>query len=199
MTFLARTRTTTAALLAALALSTLTLAGCSAVPESTAAAEKYCLDKGGEVQTRQPTFGTNNDEASWVELGEPIQVCRFQTLDDDAKSRIYVDLVTLSSPKPTLAALAYLAKAPMPDDVTGNPATALCTSLGGASSYGAGANGGGLVTKDDPDDVVFTPCVFADQSFIEEWGIAYYSDGTVRGIDLATVFNFDPSDIPSVF
>ena len=82
---------------------------------------------------------------------------------------------------------------------TGNPASQLCVQLGGAVSYGPGPSGGGLVNTDDPDDVVFAPCYFADGSFIDEWGIAYYAGDVVRGIDLTTVFAFDPSNLPPVF
>lgn len=164
----------------------------------TSAAAAYCVEKGGTVQSRQPTYGTNNDESQWVAFGEPVDVCRFQTLGDADDSRIYIDLDSLYSPNPTLAALAYLAKTPIPQDAQGNPATALCIALGGAISYGSGANGGGLVNTDDPIDVVFAPCVFADGSFIEEWGIAYYADGTVRGADLAPLFRFDAASAPVI-
>lgn len=191
------------------ATAALALAGCAGTPTpnptatdaiaAETAGALACVAHGGEVQSRQPTFGTNNDPASWVALGDPIDVCRFQTLDDDAKSRIYVDLVTIASSEPTLAALAYLSKTPIPEGATGNPANALCTFLGGAINYGTSASGGGFVNTDDPDDEVFAPCVFADGSFIEEWGIAYYADGTVRGIDLTTVFAFDQSKIPAIF
>jgi len=183
------------------AVAGLLLVGCSAqpTPPTPGDAAAYCTENGGTVQSRQPTYGTNNDESAWVKFGEPIDVCRFQTMDDDASSRIYVDLVTLSSTQPTLAALAYLSKTPMPDAGGANPATALCTELGGASGYGSSANGGGLVNTSDPDDVIFVPCVFADQSFIEEWGIAYYSDGTVRGADLSKLFRFDAATAPDVF
>jgi putative hemolysin len=191
---------------ALIAATMLALAGCAApspAPEPTrtpsADASAYCVASGGTVQSRQPSYGTNNDQSTWVAFGEPIDVCRFQTLDDSDDSRIYIDLASLDSANPTLAALAYLAKAPMPDAAGGNPATALCTSLGGASGYGTGANGGGLVNLDDPIDVIITPCVFADQSFIEEWGIAYYTEGTVRGADLSKLFRFDTQTAPAVF
>jgi putative hemolysin len=191
-----------AAWAAALAACASTTPGPAPAPtRSSAAADDgsaACADHGGTVQSRQPTFGTNNDPSSWVPLGDPVDVCRFQTLGDSDDSRIYVDLVSISSTRPTLAALAYLARTPLPEDATGNPANALCTSLGGAVDYGSGADGGGLVNQEDPDDVVFAPCVFADGSFIEEWGIAYYSNGTVRGIDLSKVFAFDQSDLPSI-
>lgn len=186
-----RTASITAALLV------LALTGCSgAAGTETEKAERHCLESGGEVQVRQPTWGTNNDQSSWVELGDPVTVCRFQAQDG---SRIYADLVTLYSGNPTLAALAYLAKKPAPDAGGANPASALCAELGGAIAWGAGMNGGGLVNTEDPDDTVFAPCTFADGSFIDEWGIAYYSNGTVRGTDLTTVFRFDQSKLPAVF
>ncbi len=178
-------------------LTTLALAGCSAnAGTETNKAEEHCLSKGGEVQTRQPTWGTNNAEADWVKLGDPVTVCRFQASDG---SRIYADLITIYAEQPTLAALAYLSKTAMPDADGANPASALCVKLGGAIAWGGGVSGGGLVNTDDSDDVVFAPCTFADGSFIDEWGIAYYSGGTVRGIDLTTVFQFDQSDLPHVF
>jgi hypothetical protein len=71
--------------------------------------------------------------------------------------------------------------------------------LGGASSFGPGANGGGLVDTSDPDIEVFAPCTFADGSFIEEWGIAYHANGTIRGKDLTEVFRFDIDNAPHVF
>lgn len=192
-------------------LATTGLVGCgetitqpSASDPATSAADladaaAYCEQKGGEVQQRQPAWGTNLDEQDWVPLGDPVAVCRFQTLDDEAESRIYVDLVTLTAEEPTLAALAYLSRTEIPDDPPGNPASALCSSLGGTSSFGSTADGGGLVAPDDPDDPVVAPCTFADGSFIDEWGIAYYAEGTVRGIDLAGVFRFDRSTLPEVF
>lgn len=196
----------------ALAVALLALGGCSTAPSPapqptstgastsrTSEAEAYCVEKGGEVQTRQPTFGTNDDESAWVAMGEPVSMCRFQTLKDDDNSRIYVDLVTLASTTPTIAALAYLAKRELPEGATGNPATALCTNLGGSSTYGGGAGGGGMVNVDDPDDVVVAACVFPDRSFIDEWGIAYYGGDVVRGIDLSTVFRFDQERLPRVF
>ena len=153
------------------------------------------------MQPRQAYWGTNGDEADWLALGGSTEMCRFQT-DDEAKSRIYVDLVTLTSKEPTLAGLAYLAQVPMPS-VTGgaNPATGYCSKeLGGSSTFGAiGAAGGGWVAKDDPDDVVVALCVFPDQSFIDEWGLAYHSNGEIRGKDLTTVMQYQTAELPPVF
>ncbi len=161
-----------------------------------AAAKAYCTQKGGTVQQRQPTYGTNGPQSDWLPLGAPIDVCRFQA-DDEAHSRIYLDFATLYSTNPTLAALAYLSKTPIPSTAGGaNPATALCVKLGGAPNFGSGVEGGGFVNTGDPDDVVFDPCTFADGSFIEEWGIAYYASGAVRGADLSKLFRFTAPKTP---
>lgn len=170
----------------------------TAAPFDVAAAKAYCVETGGEVQTRQPTFGTNNAESTWVAIGEPVDVCRYQTLGGGDDSRIYADLATIWSESPTLAALAYLAKPQIPADATGNPAAALCHAIGGAVDYGTSLAGGGLVETDDPIDVVVAACVFADGSFIDEWGIAYFGGDVVRGKDLTGVFRFDQSMLPDV-
>lgn len=163
---------------------------------------QYCSSKGGEVQTRDAYWGTNGDEAGWVELAGRTSMCRF-TSDDEARSRIYVDLTTLSSPVPTLAALAYLSKVPMPSTTGGaNPATGYCSKeLGGSSTFGGiSAAGGGWVANEDPDDVIVALCVFPDLSFIDEWGLAYHSDGSIRGTDLATAMAYRPAGpLPPVF
>jgi len=154
------------------------------------------------VQTRSAYYGTNGDQANWLALGETTTMCRFQA-DDEAKSRIYVDLTTLSSAEPTLAGLAYLAKVPMPPSSGGaNPASGYCTKeLSGSSTFGAiGASGGGWVAKGDPDDIVVNLCVFPDLSFIDEWGLAYHSNGSIRGTNLETAMAYQPgAKVPPVF
>ena len=55
------------------------------------------------------------------------------------------------------------------------------------------------VAKDDPDDVVVALCVFPDLSFIDEWGLGYHSDGTIRGTDLSTAMEYKPALLPPVF
>jgi hypothetical protein len=43
-------------------------------------------------------------------------------------------------------------------------------------------------------------CFFADGSAIDEFGIFYYADGTVRGADLAPLFRYQPGDkLPAMF
>lgn len=195
----------TGALATAIALSGCA-AGAPASPSPTAdrhadarrAANEHCVASGGEIQLRQPTYGTNNAPQTWVPLGDPVEVCRFRTGEGSTATAIYVDPVTLNSSRPTLAALAYLAKATVPLVAPANPASQHCIDLGGARNYGSGPAGGGLVLKDDPIDVVDV-CTFADGSFIDEWGIAYYSSGAIRGADLAPKFRFDAASAPSIF
>ena len=52
---------------------------------------------------------------------------------------------------------------------------------------------------DSPVDQVVALCVFPDESAIDEWGIAYMSEGTVRGADLSALFRVDPADTPPIF
>lgn len=171
-----------------------------AVP-SAAVLEQYCEQSGGLVQSRSPYWNTNGDQSQWLALAGSATMCRFQA-DDEAKSRIYVDLNTLGSAEPTLAGLAYLSKVPMPPGGGGgNPATLYCgTELSASSAFGGGAAGGGWVDTTDPDDVVVALCVFPDGSYIDEWGLAYHSNGDVRGKDLTTVMKYQPSGaLPPVF
>ena len=163
------------------------------------AAQDYCVSVGGQVQERQAMWDTNSDPSQWVDLGRTTELCRFEA-DDEAASRIYVDLLTLWSETPSLAASAYLAKVPMRDDLPpGNPASFYCADLGGSSQFGMGAAGGGWVNLEDPVDQVVAMCVFPDGSAIDEWGIAYYSGDEVRGADLAPLFRADTTTFPPIF
>src|SRR5262249_34680057 len=65
------------------------------------AARQYCTDKKGVVQTRHAVWGTNNDPSTWVHMPGVTEMCMFQTLNDEAKSKIVVDLVSLYSDGPT--------------------------------------------------------------------------------------------------
>jgi putative hemolysin len=181
----------------------LALAGCggddgSSTPGGDEAATTFCTDKGGTPETRQPYWGTNLDQSSWVQLAGSIDLCRFEA---DDESRIYIDAASLAAEQPSLAAAAYLAKLPIPDTSGGaNPAAADCTTtVGGTSTWGSGVNGGGWVNLDDPTFTVLDLCVFPDGSAIDEWGIAYYSGGVVRGADLAPMFRFDASNAAGIF
>ena len=185
-----------AGLLALTALPAPALAAATA-SDDLAAARDYCTSVGGAVQTRRATWNTNTDESQWLDLGRSLEVCRFKA---DDGSRIYVDLVTLDAETPTLASAAYLARVPMRGDLPpGNPATWYCADLDGSSQWGTGAAGGGWANSDDPDDIIVDLCVFPDGSAIDEWGLAYHSDGTIRGADLATLFRADTTSFPPIF
>lgn len=183
-----------------LALAVAALAAPSAAQDADErqAARDYCASVGGTVETRRATWNTNAAEDQWVDLGRSMEVCAFQSEDDG--SRIYVEVETLYQEEPSLAAAAYLSRTPMPDELPpGNPATYHCADLGGSSQWGSGAQGGGWVRPDAPIDVVVAMCVFPDGSAIDDWGIAYYADGTVRGADLAERFRSDPQGYPPIF
>ncbi len=180
---------------------TMVATGCSddgQPDDSTSTAAEYCESGGGTMETRRPYWGTNLDQSPWVQLPGSIDLCRFEASDE---SRIYIDATSLAADSASLAASAYLAKLPMPSETNGgNPAAVMCqTTVGGTSSWGTSANGGGWVNLDDPTFTVVDLCVFPDGSAIDEWGIAYYSGDTVRGADLATKFSFDSDSIPPMF
>jgi len=55
-------------------------------------------------------------------------------------------------------------------------------------------SGGGWT---DPAQAAFTvmvPCTFADGSSIDTFGLWYHANGTIRGADLAPLFNHQPGD-----
>ena len=151
-------------------------------------AADYCVKKGGEVDDREPYFNTNGDPQSWLRLAGSRQFCKFTSKKDG--SRIFVELSTLYTDQPTLAALAYYAEVQM-GSCNGNPASCYCSLLGGSDLFGGiNANGGGWVKKSDPVDTVLEACIFPDMSTIDSWGLAYHSAGIVRGKDLSKVLRY---------
>jgi hypothetical protein len=206
--------------LAGLAAIGLLVAGCAgtavssirpsteASPAGTAsvdlqAAEQYCKDQGGLLTPRVATWNTNADPSQWVELAGKMTFCEFESGEGDSTTRISVDLVTLYSETPTLAAIAYLSKVPptLPPQPSANPADYNCSvGLGGTSTMGNGAAGGGWVDASQPVFVVMNECVFEDMSAIDAFGIFYYANGTVRGADLATKMRYQPGkDLPPIY
>ena len=146
------------------------------------AAAEYCVNSGGEVDNRQPYFNTNGPEQDWLRLAGSRYFCKFTSPVDG--SRIHVELSTLYTTKPSLAALAYYAEV-QPGSCNGNPASCYCTLLGGSDSFGGiNAAGGGWVQKSDPVDTVLEACIFPDMSSIDSWGLTYHSVGDIRGADL---------------
>jgi putative hemolysin len=151
-------------------------------------AERYCVRHGGEVDVRAPYFNTNDDPSNWLRLSGSRQFCKFTAKDG---SRIHVELSTLYSQLPTLAALAYYAKVPYNGSCNGNPASCYCSQLGGTDLFGGiNLNGSGWVQKSDPIDTALEACIFPDMSTIDSWGLTYHSFGIIRGKNLEKALKF---------
>jgi putative hemolysin len=173
-----------------------------ATPVSGDPEAAYCEQVGGTVRERTPMYGTNNPTSQFP-LGSPVRFCEFTGGEgaDPPESFIMVDLDTLYSEEPTLAALAYLTMPPLPDTSGGgNPASIYCSSLGGAEiGSSTGAGGGWEIEDRTAQIVVLQACVFGDGSIIDSWGIAYHTNGTIRGADLTHLFRYQSDAPPLVF
>ena len=156
-------------------------------PDYLQAHGHYCTDKGGAVELRRPEYGTNDSKA--LKLAEARAFCRFTSKKDG--SSISVFLETLTSTKPTLAALAYYAQVKYDGSTCkGSPGSCYCSQLGGTDLFGGiNAAGGGWVLKSDNADVL-DACVFPDLSSIDSYGLFYHSAGIVRGKDLSKVLAY---------
>lgn len=170
----------------------------AAGPVDLAAAASYCTEKGGTVVTRQPVLGTNLGRDQWIVLGGATEFCDFQHSDG---SSISLSLATLYSEQPTMAALAYLTKPPVPADTGGaNPSAVHCVHLGGAYDFGSGMSGGGWIeigAGDNPNVVNY--CTFADGSMMDAWGITYHANGVVRGADLTPILRYQATTYPKLW
>lgn len=199
-------------LLIALLVAACATTGSSASPAGASApigqatdatAATYCTDKGGQIVERVATWNTNGDPSTWLALAGHQAFCEFETGTGDGTTRISVDLTTLSSPEPTLAAIAYLStvKITRPPTVGANPAEWSCAQdFLGAAAFGNGVAGGGWVDADQPVFVVMIPCTFADGSSIDAFGLWYHANGAIRGADLAPLFAYQPGDrLPAVY
>jgi putative hemolysin len=174
--------------LVALALAVAGVASGAGAKVDKAAA--YCKSKGGVVQTRFPGFG--QDAASASAFAGSARFCVFTGSDG---SSISVDLATLYTTKPTLAALAYLQKPPVGETGgSANPASVYCARLGGAE-----IPGGGWMAKADSSNPVLQVCVFPDRSMIDSFGLFYHAGGEIRGADLAPILRYRGQNPPPVF
>ena len=151
-------------------------------------AAAYCVKKGGVVQTRLPAYDTNGGNP--LILAGERQFCQFSS--QKAAYEINVLVKTLATRQPSIAALAYYAQVQM-GSCNGNPASCYCTLLGGSDLFGGTSGaGGGWVLNTDYNDVL-EACIFPDLSSIDSWGLAYHSEGIIRGKDLAKVLRYsDP-------
>jgi hypothetical protein len=167
------------------------------------AARQYCTDQGGMPVDRVATWNTNADPAAQLPLAGKMTFCEFESGSGQQTTRISVDLTTLSSKQPTLAAIAYLSKIGpvLPANPGQNPGAYDCNSgLGGSGTFGTTAAGGGWVAASEPVFKVMNLCFFADGSAIDEFGIFYYANDVVRGADLAPFFAYQPGGkLPAVF
>lgn len=173
----------------------------AATPVASDAAA-YCVSVGGIVRARTPVLGSNNP-ATQIRLAGTRQFCEFTAGAgaEPSTSWISVELDTLYAKEPTLAALAYLTKPAIPKSTGGaNPASVYCASLGGAEIGALNGAGGGWATSDTDTPIdVLQACMFGDGSLIDSWGIAYHTNGTIRGADLTNLFRYQSASPPHVF
>jgi putative hemolysin len=178
-----------------------TTSAAAASADQTAAS--YCTGKGGMLVTRVATWNTNGDPSTWLPLAGHEAFCEFDMGSGNTGTRISVGLTTLSSTEPTLAAVAYLSKVrtTSPPVVGQNPAEWSCANdYKGSASFGTANVGGGWVDASQPVFVIMNQCVFPDGSSIDEFGLWYHANGTVRGADLAPLFAYQPGDrLPAVY
>jgi hypothetical protein len=148
-------------------------------------AAAYCVKKGGVVQERLPAYNTNGGDP--LILAGKRDFCQFTSSKDG--SQINVLLSTLATRQPSLAALAYYAEVAL-GTCNGNPASCYCTLLGGSDLFGGiNAAGGGWVLSSNYSDVL-EACIFPDMSSIDSWGLAYHSNGIIRGKNLAKALRY---------
>ena len=152
-------------------------------PQFYQAAAAYCMNTGGQVETRVAVYGQS---PPLLFLDGLRQFCQYTRPDG---SRIHLLTTTLYSQKPTLAALAYYAQVPL-GSCNGNPASCYCTLLGGSDQFGGTSGAGGGWYLKGAIDETLEACIFPDMSSIDSWGLAYHSMGIIRGKDLAKVLRY---------
>ena len=150
-------------------------------------AKDYCKHTGGLVELRRAVYGTNNPPSAWLYLAGEEYFCQYTASSDG--SRIHISLETLTTKKPTLAALAYYARVPWNGQGNGNPASFYCSQLGGAEIGATDFAGGAWVSKGGIDQLLET-CIFPDNSTIDSWGLLYHSAKIIRGKNLAKVLKY---------
>jgi len=167
--------------------------GAAAPVGAASPAGAYCVATGGSVQDRRAVYGTNNAVQDWLPLAATEDFCQYVAPGD--QSNINISLLTLYTPKPTLAALAYYAQVPWNGVGNGNPASFYCSQLGGAE-IGATSGGGGAWVSGIGQARELETCIFPDNSTIDSWGLLYHSENIIRGIDLSTVLKY-PNPYPA--
>jgi len=188
-------------ILAIVAIAVTALAGCGGIanasPPASAgtaalqtahaqdAAGAYCKQTGGEVELRNPVYGSNSSNLLFL-AGER-RFCQYTSKKDG--SRIHILLETLYTTKPSLAALAYILK-PASGSCNGNPASCYCSLLGGSEQFGGTSGAGGGWYEKNAIDQTLEACIFPDMSSIDSWGLTYHANGIIRGINLQKVMRY---------
>jgi len=149
------------------------------------AAGAYCKQTGGEVELRNPVYGSNSSNLLFL-AGER-RFCQYTSKKDG--SRIHILLETLYTTKPSLAALAYILK-PASGSCNGNPASCYCSLLGGSDQFGGTSGAGGGWYEKNAIDQTLEACIFPDMSSIDSWGLTYHANGIIRGINLQKVMRY---------
>ncbi|MEX2981005.1 hypothetical protein [Streptomyces sp. C36] len=147
-------------------------------PKSPAA---WCKSQGGDPASYRPFYDSG---PKLTPLGGRRELCEFTAKDT---SHIVVATDTLAADLPTLAALAYVRKPPLPEHPQGNPSAAYCAAIGGTTQFGdrKGDTGGWIRSGEPIDrDHLRSMCLFADGSTIDAWGLTYHAHGVIRGADL---------------
>lgn len=165
-------------------------AAAAPAPNGLVAASNYCRKTGGKVQVRDAWY--TNNAGSQVRLNGSATFCHYRAKD---KSTIDIDVKTLYSTKPTLAAMAYYAELKISKQChkyLADPAVCYCRQeLFGADFFTTG--GSWVPAGQRPNGNNRTPfCVFSDFSVIDSWGLTYHSAGIVRGMDLSKVLRYKP-------
>lgn len=162
-------------------------AAAALLPAATAQAADngHCAATGGALTKVHPFGNMNANAPDWVAYGGSAQAC---TYTDASGASITAWASTLTSKRPTMAALAYYAKTPWNGLGNGNPAALYCIQIGGTQVIGAIGSGSGWATE--AGGTRRSMCMFADMSAIDDWGLLYNANGIIRGKDLATVFKF---------
>ncbi len=150
-----------------------------------AGAAAYCRQTNGAVEVRRAVYGSNGP--SLLFLAGIKSFCQYTSKKDG--SRIHILLSTLYTTKPTLAAIAYYLKPPL-GSCGGNPASCYCSQLGASDQFGGTYGAGGGWYKKKSIDQTLEACIFPDMSSIDSWGLAYHSNGIIRGIDLTKVMRY---------
>ena len=157
------------------------LTGCNRAGSQESQAAAYCQKNGGIVETRYPYYDTNTQNP--LRLQGSLTVCTFKAND---LSHISIDVETLYTDQPTLAALAYLTTPRV--EAVASPSD-YCSKLGGSDRFGRVNDVGGGWGNQNGSDVLFL-CIFPDLSVIDSQGLADHAAGFVKGANLAPLLRY---------